>query len=91
MLAAGIEIKAKTQGTLSGSSFCFTGKMQNKRPVLERMVKDAGGQVKKSVVTNLTYLVTDDPDSTTTKANAARENGTMCISEEAFLKMIEGV
>lgn len=91
MLEAGITVKARVVGSLSGSSFCFTGKMQHKRPVLEKMAKDAGGSVKGSVGKGLTYLVISDPNSTSSKAAAARKNGTKCISEEDFLAMIEGV
>lgn len=91
MLEAGIEIKARVVGSLSGASFCFTGKMQQKRPVLEKLAKDAGGSVKGSVGKGLTYLVISDPNSTSSKAVAARKNGTKCISEEDFLAMIEGV
>ncbi len=87
MLDVGIEIKARITGSLSGKSFCFTGTMKQKRPVLKKMAKDAGAQVKESAA-GATYLVIADPNSTTTKAKAARLNGTECISEEAFLEMI---
>lgn len=88
MLAAGITLRPPLSGSLSGKSFCFTGKMATKRPLLEKMVKDAGGQVKKSVGKGLTYLVTSDPNSTSSKAEAARKNGTTCLSEETFLTMV---
>lgn len=88
MLSAGLSIKPPTRGRLTGLSFCFTGKMTEKRPVLEKLVKDAGGQVKKSVGKGLTYLVTADPASASGKALAAREHGTQCITEAAFLEML---
>lgn len=91
MVLAGIRIKAPIVGSLSGKSFCFTGKMVTKRPLLERQVKEAGGQVKDRVGKGLDYLVIADPNSASSKAVAARKNGTQCISEEAFLAMVGGV
>lgn len=88
LLKNGVTIKQKVAGTLSGKSFCFTGAMKNKRPVLEQMVLDAGGDVKSSVGRGLGYLVIADPNSTSSKAVTARKNGTTCISEEDFLKMV---
>lgn len=86
----GVKIKERATGSLAGKSFCFTGKMKQKRPVLEKMARDAGGQVKASVGKGLTFLVIADPNSGSTKAKAARMNGTRCISEEEFLGMVGG-
>lgn len=88
MIEVGVKIKPKVSGSLTGKSFCFTGKMKNKRPVLEKMASDAGGQVKDRVGKGLTYLVISDPNSTSSKAQAARKNGTTCISESDFLGMV---
>ena len=88
MQQAGVTLKRPVLGVLSGKSVCFTGKTQEKRAVLERLVKDAGGQVKGSVGKGLTYLVTADPDSTSSKAVAARRNGTRCLTEGALLEML---
>jgi NAD-dependent DNA ligase len=52
------------------------------------MVTDNGGIVKGSVTKGLSYLVLADPNSGSTKAQAARKNGTVCISEEAFVAMV---
>lgn len=88
MLAAKITIKEKVEGVLTGKSVCFTGKSNLKRAELENLAKEAGGSVKKSVGKGLTYLVLADPNSTSTKAKAARKNGTTCLSEEDFLQMV---
>jgi DNA ligase (NAD+) len=88
LLSAGVRISKKIEGALSGKSFCFTGAMKNKRPLLEQMVKDHGGTVKASVGKGLTYLVIADPNSTSSKAVAARKHGTLCLSEEDFLAMV---
>lgn len=84
----GVEIQKPIVGILTGQSFCFTGTMKHKRPVLEQMVKDNGGAVKASVTKGLTCLVMSDPTSASSKAKAARKNGTRCISEDEFLLMI---
>ena len=89
LLANGVEIKARAVGTLTGKSVCFTGAMKNKRPVLEKMAADAGADVKGSVGKGLTYLVIADPNSTSSKAQAARKLGTTLISEDDFLDLVK--
>jgi DNA ligase (NAD+) len=84
----GLKIKARPVGSLSGSSICFTGKFTRKRPELEKLAKEAGASVKKSVTRDLTYLVMADPNSTTAKARAARKNGTRLLSEGDFIAMV---
>ncbi len=91
LLAAGVTIKERTKGSLTGKSVCFTGKSVRKRAELEQMAVNAGGSVKGSVGKGLTYLVMADPASTSSKAEAARKNGTSCISEENFVAICGGV
>lgn len=88
LLAVGVKIAAKIHGTLTGKSFCFTGASARPRAELEKLAKDAGAEVKNSVTKKLSFLVMADPNSNTTKAQAARKNGTKCISEEDFLRMV---
>lgn len=89
ILDNGVSIKDKIIGALTGKSICFTGAMKNKRPVLEKMASDAGADVKSSVGKGLTYLVIADPNSTSSKAQAARKLGTTLISEEDFLDKVK--
>ncbi len=88
LLTVGVQVKERVKGNLTGKSFCFTGSSKVPRAELEAMVVNAGGEVKGSVTKKLTYLVMADANSTTTKAMAARKNGTKTISEEDFLKMV---
>ncbi len=81
----GVQIKEKN-GVLIGKTFCFTGSMKNKRPILEKMVIDNGGSIKSSVGRGLDYLVIADPDSTSSKAVKARKIGIILISEDSFLQ-----
>jgi DNA ligase (NAD+) len=88
LLSVGVKIKERKKGGLTGKSFCFTGKSVRKRSELEELVTEHGGTVKASVTKGLTYLVLADPNSSSTKAQAARKNGTKCISEDDFIKMV---
>ncbi len=89
LLDLGITIKDKIQGVMTGKSICFTGSMVNKRPALEKMAADQGAEVKNSVGKGLTYLVIADPNSTSSKAQAARKLGTKLISEDEFLDLVK--
>jgi DNA ligase (NAD+) len=78
ILAAGVTVKAPVVGgKLSGVSFCFTGVRD--KPLMAD-IKNAGGTVKGSVGSGLTYLVAKDPKSTSGKAKKARAQGTKVIS-----------
>lgn len=88
LLDVGVQIQLPIKGVLTGKSLCFTGTMKRKRPVLEQLAKDSGGTVKASVTKGLSFLVIADPQSSSSKAKAARKNGTLCISEEDFIRMV---
>jgi DNA ligase (NAD+) len=88
LVTSGVRIKERVKGNLTGKSFCFTGSMKHKRGELEAVVANNGGTVKSSVSKGLTFLVIADPNSGSSKAKAARKNGTTCISEEDFLGMV---
>jgi len=76
---------------LKGLSFCFTGELkQMKRNQAAEKVKALGGAVKSAVVKDLSYLVTNDPESGSSKNLKARELGVKIIDEEDFLKLIQG-
>lgn len=72
---------------LSGSSFCFTGTLSEKRSVLESLVKNLGGEIK-SVGKDLTYLVSGDPNSTSGKTKKAKSLGIKIIDEAEFRKIV---
>lgn len=75
-------------GKLEGLSFCFTGKLETmKRAEAEQLVVDNGGQAKKGVVKNLSYLVTNSTEQTA-KYKKAMEQSTTIINEQDFLDMI---
>lgn len=85
-----ITITTTEGGKLSGKSFCFTGELKTmKRSDAEMLVKKLGGMAKSSVTKDLSYLVTNDVSSGSSKNQKAAKFGIPVIDEEAFLKMIE--
>ena len=85
-----ITIKSTEGGKLSGKSFCFTGELVTmKRQDAEQLVKLHGGTCKSSVTKDLTYLVTNDTTSGSSKNVKAASLGISVITEEQFLGLIK--
>ena len=85
---AGVKIKDRVKGKLTGKTFCFTGKSSLPRPQLHKLVAEAGGDVKKSVSKDLSYLVVADKNSTSSKMLAAKKLGIGVLSEKEFLAIL---
>jgi DNA ligase (NAD+) len=84
-----IEIKEKKKGVLTGYSFCVTGSLvKYSRKQFKEVVEENGGVFKGSVVSGLTYLVTNDPNSGSSKNNKAEKLGVKLIDEKGFLSLI---
>ncbi len=76
--------------SLRGLSFCFTGELSSmKRNQAEEKIKALGAQAKSTVVKGLSYLVTNDPSSGSSKNKKARELGIPVIGEDEFLALLE--
>jgi DNA ligase (NAD+) len=74
---------------LRGFSFCFTGELTSmKRGQAEEKIKALGASAKTSVVKDLSYLVTNDPGSGSSKNKKARELGIPIIDEKQFLALL---
>jgi DNA ligase (NAD+) len=81
---------SKEEVPLKGLSFCFTGELKNtKRNQAEEKVKSLGASVKSSVVKDLSYLVTNDPESGSAKNKKAMQLGVKIINEESFESLIK--
>ena len=77
--------------TKNGMSICFTGKLNTmSRGEAEQKAISAGFEIK-GVNKKLTYLVTNDTNSGSSKNRKAKELGIKVISEDEFLKMIDNV
>ncbi len=76
------------KGPLAGQSFCFTGELSAmKRNEAEALVKSLGGSAKTSVTRDLSYLVTNDPASSSAKNRKARELGIPVLDEDSFFAL----
>ena len=74
---------------LRGHSFCFTGELNSmKRGEAEEKIKALGAQSKTTVVKGLSWLVTNDPASGSSKNKKAHELGIPVIGEDEFLALI---
>ena len=85
-----ITIESAAGGKLEGKSFCFTGELVTmKRQDAEQLVKQNGGLCKSSVTKDLTYLVTNDTTSGSSKNVKAAQLGIPVITEEQFLLLLK--
>jgi DNA ligase (NAD+) len=84
-----IEIREKKKGVLTGSSFCVTGSLANySRKQFKDVVEENGGVFNSTVSNGLTYLVTNDPTSGSSKNVKAEKLGVKLIDEEGFIKLL---
>ena len=84
-----------------GKTFCITGSLNNgTRKEYETMIEEKGGKATGSVTTKLHYLVTNEPDTNSSKMKKVRDfnvkweqNGEdkeiIIISEDDLVKMME--
>lgn len=77
---------------LSGKVFVITGSLvhfQNRKE-LEEEIRKAGASTASSVSKNTSYLINNDKNSTSSKNKKALELGIPILSEEDFLKLLQG-
>lgn len=75
--------------SISGLKFVVTGDLKKfaSRSELEAFIESRGGKLVGSVSSKTNYLITNFPNSGTTKVQKAQELGVQIISEAQFLKM----
>ncbi len=84
-----VENRDKTVSTKKIGSVCFTGALSTmSRNEASAKAMQAGYEVKSGVSKGLTYLITNTPDSGSSKNKKAKELGTKVITEEEFIKLI---
>jgi DNA ligase (NAD+) len=82
--------KHVTSGIFTGKSFCVTGKLNSvTRNQAKELILSLGGQFKSGVTKTLTYLVTNDPSSGSSKNVKARTLGIVIITEAQFLALTQ--
>ncbi len=74
----------------SKGSVCFTGALNTMtRAEASKRAEAAGYEVRTSVAKGVTYLVTNDPGSGSSKNKKAQHLGTKIITEEEFLELLQ--
>lgn len=77
-----------TDGPLVGKTLVITGALSRPRAEVERAIKTAGGKCSGAVSKATHAVVTDEPESTSTKMKKARELGIPIWSEADLMKAI---
>ena len=89
-----IEKRIIKTGKFSGQSFCFTGTLVYNgetlaRKDLQEMVRKSGGSIKTSITKDLTYLVSANKNSTSSKTKKALEYGVSVIDAKEFFEKLQ--
>ena len=72
---------------ISGKTFVVTGSFNNyKRSELEQIITDRGGKLSGSVSAKTSFLLTNDGDSGSSKAEKAKKLNIPIMSEDEFIK-----
>lgn len=91
-----VEISKEEQSAdsekFAGVNFVITGSVEHfaNRAEVKEEIEKRGGKVTGSVTSKTNYLINNDVNSTSSKNKKARELGVPIISEEEFIKMLEG-
>lgn len=75
---------------LRGKVFVITGELEHfdNRKELKSQIESAGGKVSSSVSGNTDYLITNNPNSGSSKNEAARKYGVEIINEDKIIEML---
>lgn len=86
------EDNADTPKTLEGKSVVITGSLTHftNRKELQELIERAGGRAAGSVSAKTAYLVNNDITSNSGKNKKAKELGIPIVTEEDFIKILEG-
>lgn len=81
--------KPAAADNLTGENICITGRLNkfSNREEFVKAVQDHGGKVTSSVSKNTSWLVTNTPNSGSTKNAAAQRLGIPIITEEEFINL----
>ncbi len=82
----------KQQQVFAGMTFVITGSLEHfsNRKGLQAEIENRGGKASGSVSAKTTYLINNNVTSNSSKNKKAKELGVPIISEEDFLKLLEG-
>lgn len=87
-----VEETSQEEAVFAGKTFVITGSLTHftNRKELQELIEAKGGKATGSVTAKTTYLINNDVNSTSSKNKKARELGIPILSEEDFLKLLEG-
>jgi DNA ligase (NAD+) len=85
-----LDIREPSGGPLQGKTVCITGELSMPRKAVEKLIMDAGGSPKGTVSKTTSYLVTNNPDTTSSKMKKAQKYGVPVI-DEAGLRGLLGL
>lgn len=85
-----VPITREAAGPLAGKTFCFTGAAPVPRPELTKRVEGLGARVLSGVTRDLQYLVMGEADSTSSKAQKARQLGVTLLTYPELFAMLDG-
>ncbi len=79
-------------GEFAGMTFVITGSVERfkNRKELQALIESKGGKATGTVTSKTTYLINNNVNSASSKNKKARELGIPILSEEDFLKLLEG-
>jgi DNA ligase (NAD+) len=80
-----ITISSKSEGPMTGKTFCFTGFRSSE---LQEKIESQGGAVSSSVTKATTHLVCVNTESLSTKAKKARDEGKLILSKAELEEML---
>ncbi|MBG07946.1 MAG: hypothetical protein CME68_04260 [Halobacteriovoraceae bacterium] len=81
-------LPTQQKSKLSGKTICITGTLSEKRNVIEDKLRQGGMKIVKSVSKNTDYLLTNDPNSSSSKCKKAIELGLSIISEDELEELL---
>ena len=86
------EAEAEGEKRFEGMTFVITGSVSQfeNRKALQEVIESQGGKATGSVTSKTTYLINNDTTSNSSKNKKAKELGVPIISEEDFIKLLEG-
>lgn len=82
-----LAVSGPLDGRLSGKSFCITGSTSIPRNLLHKLILDNGGIVKETVVSGLSYLISNESTGSS-KSQKAIKHGIPIITEDGLKGLI---
>jgi DNA ligase (NAD+) len=84
-------MEASSEGPLSGMNICMTGTLSKPRKEFESLIIQAGGQLTEDVTKNTNILVTNEPNSGSSKLKNALKYQTKIVNEATLMTLMKGI